>query len=51
MAPAAGPSPSPPALTGNVTDETGRTLAVSGGRFTDTFEANTEYHLYKVALA
>jgi hypothetical protein len=41
----------PAGTTGNVTDETGRTLAVSGGRFTDTFEANTEYHLYKVALA
>jgi Domain of unknown function (DUF4082) len=41
----------PAGLTGNVTDETGRTLTVSGGKFTDTFEANTEYHLYRIALA
>ena len=41
----------PAGLTGNVTDEAGRTLTVSGGRFTDTFEANTEYHLYRIALA
>jgi len=41
----------PAGLTGNVTDEAGRTIPVSGGRFTDTFEANTEYHVYRIAVA
>lgn len=42
----------PPQLAANasVADETGRTVSVNGGKFTDTFETPDEFHLYKVRI-
>ncbi|MCX5041702.1 hypothetical protein OG921_00670 [Aldersonia sp. NBC_00410] len=41
----------PAGLTGDITDESGRTLAAADGRFSDTFETESEYHIYRISLA